>query len=427
MYSDELKRVRKKLKNMIRKGKLKDREVYLFGVSDNTRQILQLLREYDVIPCGILDNDPAKIGSYCSGIKVSAADQVEAVQDGTKIFLMHSYFWREMTAQLLKLSVPQKSIVPLSRKKAPLWKQLLGAYRGKRVYGRIVKQYGKVPVFLCPYTGTGDIYLIGVFWKQYLKQIQVDDYIFIVINKACQKVTDLFDIKHVKLLKAWESSSLIKYYMLHPEGIPLKILNDSWGQIRANPLQWFRGYNGLYFTELFRRYVFDLPEDAMPEPPVFRDVGQELSRIFEKNGLVTGKTVILSPYANTLADLPEDFWSFIAKRLKEKGFVVCTNSGSEKEKAIAGTIKLFFPLNFAPQLIEKAGYFVGIRSGFCDVISAAKAKKIVLYDRSNRFFNSSAYEYFSLNHMGLCEDAVEIEFDNQNAYQCVPDIMKEFE
>ena len=67
-------------------------------------------------------------------------------------------------------------------------------------------------------------------------------------------------------------------------------------------------------------------------------------------------------------------------------------------------------LNIAPQFVEKAGIFIGVRSGFCDVISASKAKKIILYDAENRFYNSSAFEYFSLNHMGLCRDAIEIEY-----------------
>ena len=71
----------------------------------------------------------------------------------------------------------------------------------------------------------------------------------------------------------------------------------------------------------------------------------------------------------------------------------------------------FFPLDMAPQWIEKAGYFIGVRSGFCDVVSGAKATKIVLYGSQDRFFNGSAFEYFSLKSMGLSEDVVEILFE----------------
>ena len=98
--------------------------------------------------------------------------------------------------------------------------------------------------------------------------------------------------------------------------------------------------------------------------------------------------------------------------MKDRGFVVCTNSCGDTEPAVTGTIPVFFSLDIAPQLIEKAGYFIGIRSGFCDIISGSAAKKVILYHARERFFNGSTFEYFSLKGMGLCNDAVEIVFEN---------------
>ncbi len=57
------------------------------------------------------------------------------------------------------------------------------------------------------------------------------------------------------------------------------------------------------------------------------------------------------------------------------------------------------------------------------MISAARARKVILYDKENRFFNSSAYGYFSLVHMGLCDDAVEIEFESGRIYDYMEQIM----
>ena len=200
--------------------------------------------------------------------------------------------------------------------------------------------------------------------------------------------------------------------MVSPEKCDLMVLNDCWRDIYTNPVQWIRGLHGMNFKEMFRRFVFYLDENARPVHPLFKNVDNELDKIFGEMNLHAGKTVILAPYATTLADMPASFWENVAGGLLEQGFDVCTNCGSPDEKEVTGTKRLFFPLNIAPQLIERAGYFVGIRSGFCDVISGAKAKKIILYDKANYFFNCSAYDYFSLRKMGLSDDAIEIEYDN---------------
>ena len=100
------------------------------------------------------------------------------------------------------------------------------------------------------------------------------------------------------------------------------------------------------------------------------------------------------------------------------GYEVCTNSSGATEPAVKGTIPVFFPLNTAPQWVEMAGYFIGVRSGFCDVISGARAKKVILYGSCDRFFNASSYEYFNLKDMGLCEDAVEMEFESGDTRLC---------
>jgi hypothetical protein len=60
--------------------------------------------------------------------------------------------------------------------------------------------------------------------------------------------------------------------------------------------------------------------------------------------------------------------------------------------------------------MDAAGYFIGVRSGLCDVISTSSCKKVILYEKDGLFYKASQYEYFSLEKMGLCNDAIEIEY-----------------
>ena len=243
----------------------------------------------------------------------------------------------------------------------------------------------------------------------------INDYVFVVISRACKKVADLFGIKNIEVVKKKEYASyLIEYHLYDPDNGKLKLLNDCWAQVHTNQVEWFRGYKGLYFTDLFRKFVFGLPDDIKPKHPTLRSESEKVKILFDEHGLIPNRTVILSPYSNTLSDLPSDFWEKLVSKLVNNGYTVVTNCGGKTEPAIKGTIGVFFPLNLAPQFVDAAGMFVGVRSGFCDIVSGCTAKKIILYDKRNRFYNCSAYEYFSLNKMGLCQDAIEIEYEHDN-------------
>ena len=418
MFDYKLEKVEKTLHRMFGRGKLTGRRIYLFGVSENTRQITGILRSLGLEPVGVLDNDRKKQKSWCGGIPVVSVDSVGDIRDAKNLYIIYSYYWREMRDQLLDKGVRKQAVATLYREDS-LRECFSCAFRGKEVHRKLIRRYGDVPLFLCPYTGTGDIYLIGTFWKQYIEKNQIRDYVFLVISRACQKAALLFDIKNVVVLdKKIEGSYLVQYYMLCPDQVNLKILNDSWAQIHTNPVEWFRGYKGLMFMPLFRKFVFDLPDTARPGHPVWKDADGELEEAFLKFGLEPGNTVILSPYSNTLADLPRDFWDNLAWELGKAGFTVCTNSSGPMEPAAKGTVPVFFPLDQAPRWVEKAGYFVGARSGLCDMISGAKARKVILYGFHDRFFNGSAFEYFNLKDMGLCEDAVELQFDGADQGLC---------
>lgn len=408
MYKYKQDYVEKKIYKLHQRGKLKNKDIYLFGVSNNTRRMIRALRDLGYSPLQVADNDKRKQNSHCSGLEVVSPEAIR--KHHTTIILIHSYFWREMRLQIMNYGFSKSQIYVFGLREKTLGKQLFECWMGEKIYKRLVKKYGNIPFFLCPYTGTGDIYLIGVFWKEYITKEKISRYGFFVISNACRKVASLFEIENVEILNQKESSYLVQYYNLCPTEVNLKILNDGWAPVGWNQSEWLRGYKGMYFMELFRKFVFGLPDTSIPEHPLFPDLSGELEKLFNKYKLVEKKTVVLSPYSNTLADLPNGFWEEITTKLLKKGYVVCTNSSGAQEPAIAGSIPVFFPLHMAPQFIEKAGIFIGVRSGLCDVASGADAKKIILYDAGDRFYNSSAFEYFSLNHMGLCSDAIEIEY-----------------
>lgn len=413
MFKAELEQVGIKIKKVCKKGLLDDKQIYLFGANENSRQISAILKDNGYNPTGIIDNDQNKIGSYCCNIRVTPVVEIPISQK--TLVIIFSYYEQEMINQLIHIGLSMDNILNITIPEPGLYRVITETYKGKKVYDGLINKYGDLPIFLCPYTGTGDVYLIGTFWKEYVERNNITDYIFVVISSACKKVAGLFDIKNIVCLPIQKQGEyLLRYYVLCPDKVKLKVLNDGWFQIRDNRSEWFRGYKGLHFTKLFKKFVFDLPDEVKPTHPDFKDEEVRLVDLFKNNGLIKGKTIVLSPYSNTLSDLPMSFWESLSDNFTAKGYKVCTNSSGPNEPAIKGTVPVFFPLDLAPQFISYAGAFVGTRSGFCDVISGANAKKVILYDKTNRFYSASAFEYFNLKDMELCEDALEIEYDHQN-------------
>lgn len=432
MYEYELKNLKLAISRYAKKKHSSSEiSICVFGVSERTHHIIRELALKDIKVKYVLDNDEKKQKMYCCGVPVVPINRIKDEPE-VDIFIM-SVFWREMEKQLLDIGILKKHIFIIKLAKeieATFFEKILYVLMGRNIFLKIKKKYSEnVKILLCPYTGTGDIYLIGTLLQQYIVQELIEDYVLVVVSAACRRVAELFGIEKIEKLSSTDDcSKLISYYMVVPEECDIKILNDSFGDIYTNPTQWIRGYKGHNFTEMFRKYVFGLPDDAMPQSPCLKEVNSVIDSLFAKHKLEKGKTVILSPYATTLADMPDGFWEELADKLKGMGYIVCTNSSGEKEPAVKGTQAVFFSLNIAPQVIEAAGAFIGVRSGFCDVISCAKAKKIILYDRNNWFYNCSAYEYFSLKKMGLCDDAVEFEFDNyeqDSILKLTEDILKE--
>ncbi len=425
MYEDELSRVKKRIDSLHNDNKLKNHPIIMFGVSENTRQMIRMVNGYGYRVSWVIDNDLARKGSNCYQIPVKPVTELSSEEISKGIYFIYSYFWREMKSQLLEMGVDEQRVYSFFLPDRTLEEQFEMAEKGMAMSEYFRNKIGNYPIFLCPYTGTGDIYLIGTFWNEYLKRNNISDYIFIVVSKACARVAEIFDIRNVCQITQVESSYIVEFYKLCGEKAGIKILNDSWWELRANPLQRFRGFKGLFFTEIFRKFVFDFEDDVTPVQPELKNADNELLPVFEKYNLTKGHTVVLSPYSNTLSDLPIGFWTKMVEDLHSRGFDVCSNCGAE-EIPIDGTAAVFVPLNIAPQFIEKAGFFIGVRSGFCDCISAADAKKIILYDKRNRFFNCSAFEYFNLKNMGLCDDAVELEYETDNTDKLKEQILSYF-
>ena len=214
MYDVELRRVERVLKRRYYTGQLKNKEVYLLGESDNSRQIIQILRELGVEPKNVIDNDTTKQGSYCSRLKVISYDEIHNPTDKNKLYIIYSPYWREMNLQLVDNGIPKGNIWRVSRKVGLVLLVLYRAFLGKMHRNKLIQKYGDVPIFLCPYTGTGDVYLIGTFWDEYIKRNGITDYVFVVITGACKKVAMLFDIKNIEVVKKKKyASDMIEYYL----------------------------------------------------------------------------------------------------------------------------------------------------------------------------------------------------------------------
>ncbi len=266
-------------------------------------------------------------------------------------------------------------------------------------------------LFLCPYAGTGDVYLSGMYIKSFAQKNNIINYIVLVIGEGNRKVISLFDFENIVKITQQEADCLIRLAMFLDDDKHIVIIHHDAPQVYFGILENFRNINDLNFTDLFVNVVFGHSPESGKQLPCFRFDHERISAIFSKYDLQPGKTVVLSPYAKTLYLLPEWVWVKIASLLSSKGYTVVTNVGGEFEKPVEGTRAVYFDYDISVPFLEKCGYFIGIRSGLCDVISSARCKKIIIYQPYLFWGEATAFEYFSLNSIGFCDDAIELQYD----------------
>lgn len=387
---------------------LRDRLV-LFSDTRSTRAILDHLGGYRIE--AILDNDESKAGTDINGIVIYTTE----------------VFFREHREESFKILVPTRSYMPICEQlyyygyklgvdvfvtyrrvhvqanQIEVWRNALPD--GKELYDSIRQEYPGERIYMCTYEGTGDIFLIGMYLKDRMLHDGVKSCVLVVASNASRKLLEAFElvdsVRKIYVLNGRTECNKLLYYTrgLGYGEANAAVLNNDYGVL---VLKYLSGIHGIDFNTLFQRIIF-FSENRRISAALTQRSSES---IFRENNLRVGRTVLLSPYANTTHGITDDAWIKLARDLTEEGYDVCTNVSGKDEKEIEGTRAVFIPYSMLIDFLDRAGGFVGLRSGLCDIVSGSKAKKIVLYPEKSMFQTSTYYNYFSLEKMFDIKDSL---------------------
>lgn len=278
--------------------------------------------------------------------------------------------------------------------------------KGLKTYQELKFVYGARCVFFtCAFAGIGDAYLVGCYIEEWLKKNKVADYRFLLCGKSEKKMIEaLFPLLKDKcvLITQTQHEWLRNFTRLCDFKPDFYFFHHyDYMQPHLQLTEKLQGYRGLNMRDLYL-WKMGLPQNSIcrqPSAPLGQE--QEISAIFSKFGLQKGKTVVIAPYSTCLGGLSDKFWGPIVDSLKARGYSVCSNCNST-EKPVIGTCGIFIEFKYLLNFINTAGYFIGIRSGLCDVISSCSAHMIVIHPyHSVQWGDGNAIKYVGLVNMGF--------------------------
>jgi hypothetical protein len=417
---------------LARKGVFNDKKIVLFGASVGEGRCKRWLEERGFAVDAIVDNSREKIGREYLGLTVRAPEEVLLPVDNDRVVVIASAtYWSEMTQQVVEMGYSKRTQVftvgadSEARARWVFVRRLCEVVKGSRALRKLAHgPDGKRTVFLAPQSSAGDVYVECLFVREFVRKNNLRRHMIAVPNGACRRMAELFGFDDVVVLDEdvlWQIVDYVRFTRRGPEDVvPMYYLtlNGAVAQLQ--------GYKGLNFEKMFRYASFDLDGDVRHDVTSSRSDPEAAREALVSIGLRPGHTVILAPYARTLVHgHDEEFWGALAAELTAEGYDVCTSGFGPEEPAVAGTPLLQFTFSEAVQFVESAGFFVGLRSGQCDAISSAKAVKVILHERGP-WFKTSLFGMFSLNAMGLCDDAVEFEFSSAEMTAILGDVVAVF-
>ncbi len=362
-------------------GILENKKIFLFGHCHATEKLADLLLGKGYAVSAILDNNAVKHGNEYRGIVIQAPQEIirEAGEDVIVCIAARAY--AAMTEQLRRLGfqgmirklVDYNSYADYSLSEETINCMTLRRQGGEILFSGLKKKYPDCFRILCPFAALGDIYIMMSYLPHFLSKRGIDKCVVGVIGNACAQVVRLFGFYPVEVLSQKDMDEMIQAALYEQDA-------DTYIPHQDRPYV-VKLSNALYIKpitleQMYCCGVFGLPADTKPCEPVNFSDSADLDRIRD------GKAVIFSPYAKSVTSFPEAVWEQIVACCTDRGYQCFTNVAGE-EKPLPGTEAISPRIAEMKSVVERAGTFVGIRSGLCDVIRSVNARKIALYPDYN--------------------------------------------
>lgn len=369
------------LNELIDQGVLEGKKIYLFGHCNATEVLADCLLERGYDPVAILDNNEEKHGNLYRSIEIVSPTKILDEESKQCIVCIVARAYASMADQLKRLGykgairklVDYNSYAEYSLSNETIFRMRIRLERGLRRLATIKEKYADYFRLFCPFSALGDIYLMMSYLPYFLQKREIERCVIGVIGDACAEVVRLFGDYQVEVFSQKEMDETIqaalysndeKSFIPHQDRPYVVNLHKAL-YIKKIPLE-----------QIYCCGVYGLPVNTKPLNPV------HLERYHHMEEIPEGRSIIISPYAKSVTALPSIIWDQIVEDYKARGYKCFTNVAGE-EKPLPGTLPISPKISEIQSVVERAGIFIGIRSGLCDVLRSAKAQKTALYPDYN--------------------------------------------
>ena len=227
-------------------------------------------------------------------------------------------------------------------------------------------------IYICCPASIGDTLYIAALVKAYKREHLPAQRVCLILKRGHRELGGLFPAVD-EVMVSDELVEILDFFSLYTQIWTMK--NYVYGHFKKSlHFKYDSEYDRKDCNNILSRYsrlIMNLSVEAELEK---MHLEKKLVHMERQNRNV----VMLMPYARTAKMLPCSFWEILARRLAERGYFVYTNIGSEKEKAIQGTMPLRKTLLDMALLCEEYKAVISLRSGLCDLLGFTETRLIVV-------------------------------------------------
>ncbi len=369
------------LNGILKNPDVESRHFYLFGHCEATLTLADHLLDMTIVPEAILDNNSEKYSLKYKDIPVISPDEVLKSDSSSTTVLIVSRFYESMYSQLRKLGfngdivklIDFNTYAEYSLYDSVQQKKLARVKEGIKTLDLLKEKYPDSFYIFCPFNALGDIYFCMSYLPAYLNMRKKHNPVVCVPSNSCASVVRLFDNATAEVMDQNTLDATIQAVIYTQDGNCFIAHQDRPYVINLHKAL---KTNLIPLETIYCCGIFGLPKETPSIEPVHWEAWPELD-IIQKN-----RAVILSPYAKSVPPLAQHIWNDIILEYVDKGYQVFTNVVGVEEP-LPGTMPLNALISEMKSVLEKAGTFIGIRSGLCDVLKTANCHKIALYPDYN--------------------------------------------